>query len=235
MTELELVLVSLGRDLDVPAVPELAAPVRARIERRSRRRRGFAVAIAVAVVAAGIAFAVPQARSAILRFFHVGAATVERVETLPPARERPLVTGLGPVRARAAAEQVAGFPMVLPEFEHGEPARYYARPGAIATSFRDHGELVLLVELNGEQAGITKKFVSGRTQVGPAEVSGVYFGLWISGGYHVVRWSTPNRIESATTRLAGDVLLWVAHGRTYRIEGKLSREEALDLAQRITP
>jgi hypothetical protein len=235
MTELELALVALGRDLEVPETPNVVGRVRARIERRSGRRRAFALAFAVAVVAVGIAFAVPQARSAILRFFHVGAATVERVETLPPARERPLVSGLGPARSRAAAEQVAGFPMVLPDFEHGEPARYFARPGAIATSFRDHGTVVLLMELNGSQAGITKKFVSGRTRVEPAEVSGVYFGLWITGSDHVVRWSTPNRSESATTRLAGNVLLWESRGRTYRIEGKLSREEAIDLAERITP
>jgi hypothetical protein len=235
MTELELALVRLGRDLDVPPTPELGARVRARIQARSRRRRVFALAFAVAVVGVGIAFAVPQARSAILRFFHVGAATVERVETLPPARERPLVFGLGPTRAREAAERIAGFPIVLPEFEHGEPARYYARPGAIATSFRDHGTVVLLMELNGEQAGITKKYVSGRTQVFPAEVSGVYFGLWITGSNHVVRWTTPDRDHTATTRLAGNVLLWEAHGRTYRIEGKLSRDEALDLAERITP
>ena len=235
MTELELALVQLGRELDVPPAPELWARVRVRIERRSRRRRAFALTFAVAVVGVGIAFAVPQARSAILRFFHVGAATVERVETLPPATRRPLVSGLGPARTRAAAERVAGFPMVLPEFDHGEPARYYALPGAIATSFRDHGKVVLLVELDGEQVGITKKFVSGRTQVEPAEVSGVYFGLWITGGYHVVRWLTPNRNEAATTRLAGNVLLWQAHGRTYRIEGRLSRDEAMDLATRITP
>jgi hypothetical protein len=235
MTELELALLELGRELDVPPAPLLGARVRARIERRSRRRVAVAIAFAVAVVAVGVAFAVPQARSAILRFFHLGAATVERVETLPPAGERPLVAGLGPARTRTAAERVAGFPMVLPKFEHGEPARYFARPGAIATSFRDHGKVVLLVELNGEQAGIAKKFVAGRTLVEPAEVSGVYFGLWISGGDHVVRWSTPEGGGSATTRLAGNVLLWQAHSRTYRIEGDLSREAALDLAGRITP
>jgi hypothetical protein len=107
--------------------------------------------------------------------------------------------------------------------------------GAIATPFRDHGKLVLLVELNGSQAGLTKKFVSGRTQVRPAEVRGVYFGLWISGGDHVVRWSTPGRDHAATTRLAGNVLLWEARGRTYRIEGDLSRAQAMALAERITP
>jgi hypothetical protein len=235
MTELELALVSLGRDLDVPATPDVVPEVRARIGRRSAGRRWVALGIVVAVVAVGIAFAVPQARSAILRFFHVGAATVERVETLPPAQERPLVSGLGPVRSRADAERIAGFRMKLPEFEQGGPTRYRARPGAIATSFRDHGRVVLLVELDGEQAGVAKKFASGRTQVQPAEVSGVYFGLWITGGDHVVRWFLGNRAEAATTRLAGDVLLWQARGRTYRIEGTPSRDEAIDLAERITP
>src|SRR5919198_2265610 len=143
MTELELALVALGHELDIPAAPELAPRVRGRIERRSRRRRAFVVAVALAVVALGIAFAVPQARSAILRFFHLGAATVERVETLPRAERRPLVAGLGPARTRAAAERVAGFEMTLPPFEHGAPTRYYALPQVIATSFRDRGTVVL--------------------------------------------------------------------------------------------
>jgi hypothetical protein len=234
MSELELVLIDLGRELDIPAAPDLAPRVRARIERRSRRRRAFALACALAVVGVGIAFAVPDARSAILRFFHIGAATVERVETLPPAQERPLVSGLGPARPRAAAEKIAGFRMVLPKFRHGEPTSYYARHGVIATSFRD-GKRVLLMEFSGEQAGFTKKFVSPGTLVEPAEVSGVYFGLWIAGGEHVVRWSSPTGTEQATTRLAGNVLLWEAHGRTYRIEGALSREHALRLAEELTP
>src|SRR6266536_3151459 len=149
MTELELALVALGHELDVPPTPALAPRVRERIERRTGRRRAFA-------------FAVPDARSAILRFFHIGAATVERVETLPPAQVRPLVTGLGPARPRAAAERIAGFPMILPKFEHGAPTRYYARPGAIATSFRAP-RLVLLVELSGGQLGFTKKYASRQT------------------------------------------------------------------------
>jgi hypothetical protein len=233
MSELELALVELGSELDIPPVPDLAPRVRVRIERRSRRRP-IAVAVALAVVALGIAFAVPQARSAILRFFHLGGVTVEQVETLPPAQERPLVSGLGPPRSRAAAERIAGFPIGLPRFEHGRPTRYYARPGVIATSFRA-GKLVLLVELEGEQVGMTKKFVSPATRVEPAEVSGVYFGLWLTGGPHVVQWATPTGIGRATTRLAGSVLLWQAQGRTYRLEGELDRANALRLAEQITP
>jgi hypothetical protein len=235
MTELELALVALGREVDVPPTPELAPRVRRRIERRSRRRRAFALAFALGVVAVGIALAVPEARSAILRFFHLGAATVERVETLPPAQRRPLVAGLGPARTRDQAERIAGLEMTLPSFEHGAPKRYYALPRVIATSFRDRGTLVLLVEIRGRQMFLTKKFASGATMVEPAQVSGTYFGLWISGGPHVVLWSTPNGEHRAPTRLAGNVLLWEAHARTYRLEGDLSREEAVRLAEQITP
>ena len=40
MTELEQALVALGGELDIPPAPELTSRVRARIERRSRWRRG---------------------------------------------------------------------------------------------------------------------------------------------------------------------------------------------------
>jgi hypothetical protein len=236
MTELEHALLALGRDLEVPAAPDLRDAVRARVERRSRRRRILAIAVALVVVAVGIAFVVPPARSAILRFFHIGAATVERVETLPPAQQRGLVSGLGPGRSRAAAERIAGFPMVLPPFQQGRtPTRFYAVPRVIAAPFRYHGKRVLLAELDGQQAFLTKKYASGATTVEPATVSGAYFGLWLSGGPHVVLWSTGTRDRRATTRLAGNVLLWQTATRTYRLEGPLGRDEALRLAHEITP
>ena len=236
MTELERALYALGRDLDVPVTPALAPRVRARIGRRSRTRLVLALGVAVAVVAVGIAFAVPPARSAILRFFHLGAATVERVETLPPAQQRPLAAGLGPARSREAAERVAGAPIVLPPFSQGAPTRFYARPGLIATTFRSHGKPVLLAELSGQQLGFAKKFASPGTDVQPAEVSGAYFGLWLSGGPHVIVWAPPRgNVRELATRLAGNVLIWETQSRTYRLEGDLSREAAIALAGQITP
>lgn len=236
MTELEQALYAIGRDLDVPETPALAPRVRARIEQRSRRRLALLVVVAAAVVAVGIAFAVPQARSSILRFFHLGAATVERVDTLPPAEQRPLVAGLGPARSREAAERVAGSPIVLPPFDHGVPTRYYARPGLIATLFRSHGKRVLLAELSGQQLGFSKKVVSPGTDVQPAEVSRAYDGLWLSGGRHVIMWGTPGgSVRQLSTRLAGNVLVWETQSRTYRLEGDLSRAAAIALAGQITP
>src|SRR5439155_10509148 len=133
MTELEQALIALGRELAFPPEPDLAPAVAARLERRRfsfRRRNAIALALAVMIVAFGIALAVPPARSAILRFFHIGAATVERVETLPPAKERPLAAGLGAPLPRGEAERRAGFRISLPAGQ--APTPLYAQRGLIA-------------------------------------------------------------------------------------------------------
>src|SRR5437870_13565883 len=101
MTELEQALVALGREVEFPPAPDLSAAVRARIDRRARTRRWLVLAFAVVVVGIGIAMAVPDARSAILRFFHIGSVKVDRVDTPPPSREAPLKDGLGSPRTRA--------------------------------------------------------------------------------------------------------------------------------------
>src|SRR3954452_13009374 len=61
----------------------------------ARRRRRWPIVAACAAAAVAAAFAVPQSRGAILRLFHLGAASVEVVETLPAAERRPLAEGLG--------------------------------------------------------------------------------------------------------------------------------------------
>jgi hypothetical protein len=222
MTELERALLAL--DVEFPPEPNLVAGVRARIERRTRRP--WVLVIALAVVAVGIAMAVPDARSAILRFFHIGAVSVERVETLPAAQQRPLTAGLGAPMSRAAAESEAGFSMRLPEGV--TPSRYYVRPGLVATLFRVGGKPVLLVEFQGDQVSLTKKFAASETSVQPADIG--EFGLWLTGGRHVMRWSN----HELETRLAGNVLLWLQGARTYRLEGALSKEKMLELAHEIT-
>src|SRR5919198_2053071 len=144
MTELERALLGLGEEIEFPPAPDLVPRVRERLEPRGfdlfARRNAVAVALALLVVAFGIAMAVPQARSAILRFFHIGAATVERVETLPRAEQRPLTTGLGPALSRRQAEQHAQMQITLPRLAGPPPARYYAQPGLIATVLRYHGK-----------------------------------------------------------------------------------------------
>jgi hypothetical protein len=229
MTELERALLLLGRELDFPAEPDLRSGVRERIERKRRVRRALVFAVALVVVAFGIAMAVPDARSSILRFFHIGSATVERVHTLPPAGERPLAAGLGPTLSRHDAEARSGVPLVVSGVT---PTRYYAQPGLIATLLEYRGKPVLLAEMGGDQAALTKKFVTPETRVEPAEIGSN--GLWIEGGRHVLIWQAGTATFQRVSRLAGNVLLWVEGDRTFRLEGDLTKGQMLQLARDIT-
>jgi hypothetical protein len=204
--------------------------VRERIERRPRYRRALVPALALLLVALGIALAVPDARSAILRFFHIGAATIERVETLPAARERPLTAGLGPALSLHEAETRSGMSLVL---NGPQPERFYARLGLIATLLQYRGQPVLLAELQADQTGIVKKLAGPGTRVEPAPIGS--FGLWLEGGRHVLIWETgAGEVRQIEPRLAGNVLIWTEGGRTFRLEGGLNRGQMLELGRQIT-
>src|SRR2546430_5091167 len=122
MAELERALAALAGEIEFPTAPDLRPRVRERLERR-RFARPFALAVALLVIAFGIAMAVPQARSAILRFLHIGAVTVERVETLPAAQERPLTAGGWPAPSRAAPGARAPGARGAPPAPRPPPAR----------------------------------------------------------------------------------------------------------------
>jgi hypothetical protein len=222
MTELERALVALGNELEFPRTPDVWPRVRERLQRR-RWFRPAVFAVALGVVAIGIAFAVPPARSAILRFFHLGAATVEQVDTLPPAQQRPLVSGLGAPVGHATLKVPQGVTAL----------RFYERSGLDAALLRYRGKPVLLAEVRGDQMGFFKKFTDENTRVEEARIG--EFGVWIAGGPHVLLWEFhPNEIHEAQTRLAGDVLLWLKDDVTYRLEGDLDKGQMIELARQIT-
>ena len=217
MTPLEHALAALGRELDLPAEPDLVRSVSARLEpRRGRRTLVLALAAAVLVTLAA-ALAVPQARSTILRFFHLGGATIERVETLPAAQERPLTEGLGPSMSVDEATTAASFRPLLPPGIH----RVYENEGAILVLLRVHGRPVLLTEFGG--SFFVKKVLGGETSVEQVRV-GRDNGLWVAGARHVFR------MPSRAPRLAGNVLLWTHGELTLRLEGQITKAEAVRLA-----
>jgi hypothetical protein len=76
--------------------------------------------------------------------------------------------------------------------------------------------------------GIAKKFTGPTTHVDPVDLG--EFALWISGGPHFLMWGN-NRAES---RLAGNVLLWLENGTTYRLEGDLDKGQMVEVARQIT-
>ena len=210
MTELERDLRSLR--VAWPETPDVAS----RVELRPRRRLLLPALVVAAVVAVAAAFAVPQSRSALLRFFHLRGVTVERVDTLPPAEERPLAAGLGTVVGDARAGTLLGGPFLPPE--HGT---LYERDGIVSTLLRGP---VLLSEFGAPE--FLKKFVTSKVEW--VKVAPDVQGLWIAGAPHVVFF------PGASPRLAGNVLVFATNTRTYRLEGAgLTQEDALAKAREI--
>jgi hypothetical protein len=213
----------VGAALEWPETPRLAPALP-----RRGRARPLVLALALVALAVAAAFAVPPARSAILRFLHLRGVTVERVETLPHAAQRSLVAGLGPARPLAEAARVAGFRPLLPRGV--ETDRVYARHGVIAIPL---GRGRLLTELSGIGLDVSKKYASQATRVEPATVGGQP-GLWLEGGPHVLVYQNADgTYASATLRLAGNTLLWEHGALTLRLEGPLTLRAALALAATI--
>ena len=203
-----------------PETPELRMDLGERV--RSRRPLLVAVAVALVVAALAAAFAVPQSRGAILRFLHLGGVTVEVVDTLPSAQERPLAAGLGPVVTAADARRHLGAAPLLPPLDPTPPLHY--ADGVVSAVFTDRGKPVLLNEIGGDDPVIVKKLLQNG-QIRFVRVGGAP-GYWITGTGHVV--TLP---PSASPRLAGNVLLWQTRGLTLRLEGReLTLARALELA-----
>ena len=185
----------------------------------AQRRRRWPLAVAIVAAAIAAAFAVPQSRGAILRFFHIGGATVRIVDRLPRAEERPLASGLGPVVTRARARTIVH--LLVPPLTPA-PRLHRSQGNVISVVFRSDGQPVVLSEFAG--AYFLKKLALEGTGIEYVRVRGLE-GAWLSGPKHVVVF------PAATARLAGNVLIWADETTTYRLEGpKLTKLGALRIA-----
>jgi hypothetical protein len=237
VTELELALRRLGDELHWPETPEMASAVRRRIEAPAAprfRRRTLAIAFVVLAVAVGAVMAVPPARTAILDWFGFGGVEIRRVAELPhvPSDGR-LVLGERVSLAQARAQ--AGHPVLVPDEEGFEsPDAVYVDPFApgqpVALVYGSLSRPRLLV-LEFRAAPLIEKALLGETRVEQITVAGSQ-GLWIEGPRHEFFYRTLEREAMRDTqRLAGNTLLWTRGPLTLRIEGDLSKEEAIRIAE----
>jgi hypothetical protein len=234
VSELEQRLHLLGGELEYPPEPDVAAAVLARLDRRPFPWR-TAVGIAGAVLAVAVigAFAVPQARTTILNWFHLRGVTVERVETLPPAVERSQASGLGHALSRAEAERAVGFRLALPLLAD-QPSDVYVLDDALASVIlRAEGRSILLSEFRAASFDLLKKSATGKTVVEPISVNGEP-GLWLEGSPHTLTYfDRTGAFRQRTVVIRGNVLVWVHGPLTLRLEGKLTKAQALEIARSI--
>jgi hypothetical protein len=183
------------------------------------------VLVAAALAAVAVAFAVPPARSAILRVFHLQGATIEYVDRLPSVRTAPLHLG-GPV-APGAAERTAGFrPLASallgrPDgvtWDNGLLWYRYGRTRLLVSQFRAR-----------ERIDLVKKVVERDTMITPVTVHGQP-GYFITGGTHFLYLAPGGVVRDEPVRLGRQVLLWQHGPLTLRLEGDLTIRQALRIA-----
>ena len=231
MNDLERRLQELGGEIAYPATPRFDLG----FERRPARAWspgplavGFAVLLAVA---AGVLALSPGARSAFLEIFHIRGATVERVETLPDVRAQRV--DFGERVSREEAERRVGFELL----DLGEqPDAIFVRPDGLASVvYGDpaHPRLVLSQARGAIYDGFIKKTADLGTIIDQVMVDGER-GLFVDGPQHFVMFVDENGlISDERTYLAGTVLLWNRDELLLRLEGDLTQEEALELAEAV--
>ncbi len=225
MTERELR--ALAAYIDFPPERNLAPAVRARLSARPQRRRMLVVALAALVLAIAVAFAVPPARSAILRFFHLQGVTIEYVDKLPEVKAGGALD-LGHPIPFADAEQTTRFPPLTSPLL-GAPDRVtwdgrqlwfvYGRTRTLVSQFLGTGLSVYI-----------KKTLTPGTTVTPVVVNGGQ-GYFITGAEHFIYLAPTGLVREERVRLARDVIVWEQGPITLRVEGKLTRDQALKIAR----
>lgn len=242
MTPLERELTALVGGA-FPETPDLASAVRARIEREPAReprwrghRRALVVGLAVLVVAIGAAFAVPEARSTILRWFGIGGVRIQVVERIPPVATRPVLQ-IGVRVSLAQAQQRIPFRILVPaRSDLGPPDEIYVGHfvvDEVTLLYRQRRRVqLLLTEAVGRlDTRFAGKLVGPNTHVEELTVAGRP-ALWIEGAPHVFYFvAASGGVVEGSLRLARNTLLWQRREVILRLEGGLTRERALTIAR----
>ena len=231
---LELMLREVARELDYPPTPDLAAPVRSELRRpapyRPPIRRVLALTALTLLVAAATVFAAsPGARDAVLDFFGIDGASVERVPTLPDVPTR--TTPVGERVSLAEARRRVGFEILAPR---SQPEQVYLServPGGVV-SFTTDDATVTQLRASIEREYLRKLTTEG-TRVERVQVGGDP-GLWLVGRPHVVFLvDARGRVIEESLRRAGNVLLFERGGVVVRIEGADSLARAAAVARSL--
>lgn len=223
MTNLEHDLRGLAPFVEFPPQRDLAPAVRARIGGRHPRPGKLVLALALVIVAIAVAFAVPPARSSILRWLGLGTARIEFVDRLPNvATRRPLDIG-GRTSLADARQQVDYH--VLTSKLLGTPKEVHILGDQVGFVY---GRKLVVLQSRG--TFFTKEVGPG-THVEQLRLNGRQ-AVWVSGASHFFGYiAADGTTHPATLYLAGKALIWQRGPLTLRLEGKLSRAEALRVAR----
>jgi hypothetical protein len=239
---------------EAPA-PPAAKPRRARgplgwLPRRPAWRRLALAGLAAVLLAAAVLVVSPGTREAVARRLGLRGVEVRLggERPAPTATTRPgarLELGLGErvtlgeARRRVAwhvrVPTAAGFQRPDAVYVNTRPEGgrvdlvYRARPGLPPSPYTDAG--LLITQFQGTLTSDFIKKVVGSGMVEEVRVAGQP-GYWFSGEPHFFTYQDRRgEVTDEQTRLAGNTLVWQAGPQTLRLEGQLSQQEALRIAE----
>jgi len=222
MTERELH--ELAAYVELPPERDLAPAVRTRLGERRPRPGKLAIAVALVVLAIAVAFAVPPARSEILSWFGLGTARVQFVEQLPNVTpRRPL--DLGVRTSLGEARKLVGYDVHTSELL-GAPREVHLLGDQIGFVYGNRK----LIVTQSRGTFFTKEVGPG-THVTQLSVNGQP-AVWVSGAPHFLGYIAKNgNPQPVELYLARNALIWQSGDVTLRLEGQLSRADALRVAR----
>ena len=246
MADLERALAELA--VEWPQTPDLATAVRARIVPRPARRRLRARLAVVLAVLLGATMAIEPARSAILEALGLKGARIERREPTATPEPRPPGAplgeglGLGDPVTLATARRDAGFAVAVPDAGLGAPDAVFLAKGRVSFVYRA-GPGLRRSAATGAGLLISEQLAGVSRYIEKAAGAGTRIERLVIGGDRAFRLSgAPHGFAYQPQgedpvfeeqRLAGPTLL-VEHGDVLiRIEGRVSRARAIEIAESI--
>jgi hypothetical protein len=252
---------ALGESLDFPPTPDLVTPVGAALA--SQRAPGLGrlwplggrqVRLSLVLALLGLALAVGIVAAAALFLGGLRISSVDRLPSVAPETvpmgELGSNLGLGVPEDVASAKLRVTFSVFVPTtpalatpdvvyyadlLAGGQVSLVYA-PGEGRPPATDSGVSVLITEFPGAmEEDLAQKSVGPGTTVEILSVNGG-LGFWIEGRPHVITYRDPtgNRVPDFV-RLVHNSLAWEQDGTVLRIEGDLTRAEALAIAASFVP
>lgn len=259
LAELEQQLTTLGRELDWPATPQLVRVVRVRIQAPTRVLRPWyqtrwAMAAAALLLALAALLAYSPTRETIARFLnlHTNIQRTTSVPTPSPLPPGPLGSrlGLGGLTTLDSARSAVKWKVLVPT-SLGQPDEVYVQSApagppqgevtlvyATASGIKPSGQTgvsVLVTEATGSvNVNFFGKVLPPGTTLEEVTVNG-HHGYWIAGQPHEFFLIDANgEIRNETLRLATNTLL-IDYGNTViRIEGDMSKAQALQVAASLS-
>ena len=256
IAELERSLDQLRESIEWPATPALAGRIMVRIAtpapaRRPWFRTQWALAAAVVLLAIAALITYTPTRDAIASWINLHTIII-RVNQLPspsPQPSGPLGKrlGLGDPTTMAAAQGKAGWQILVPA-SLGQPDEVYyqvdapggevnlvykSRPGMKASPYT--GVAVLITEVSGRvDTNFFVKMLGPDTTIEDVTVNG-HNGWWIAGAPHEVFFVDANgNFRNETLRLGTNTLLIDDNGVVIRIEGDVTKTQALEMAASLS-